>query len=124
MNSAARVSKKSLSTWIRSAVKKELKQGGFMTEYEQQIESGKEVVRGMLSNLAAKLGNSRVNDLAFKVTEGDFDHDRISLVDTKFRVVAKIEEDDLADCPAEERVRKRLEAQLEQAIYAFYGPKK
>jgi hypothetical protein len=124
MNWAARVSKKSLSTWIRSVVKKELKQGGFMTEYEQQIESGKEIVLGIITRLATKLNCPKAIDLVFHVTDGDFDHDCISLVDHKSHVVTKIQEDDLADCPADARVRSRVEGQLQQVILAFYGPNK
>ncbi len=93
-----------------------------MTEYEQQIESGKEIVRGILANLATKLREPSVNDLMFKVTDQDFDHDRISLIDRRFHIVAKIEEDDLADCPADNSVRSRLETQLQQKIQAFYRP--
>jgi hypothetical protein len=123
MNSAARVNKKSLSTWIRSVVKKELKEGGFMTEYEQQIESGKRIVLGILTKLATTLDYPKAKELTFYTTDGDFDHDCISLVDQKAHVVTKIREDDLADCPADAKVRSRLEAQLQQAIEAFYGPK-
>jgi len=122
MNSAAKHSKKTLSIWIRSTLKNALKQGGLMTEYEQQIESGKEIVRGILANLATKLREPSVNDLMFKVTDQDFDHDRISLIDRRFHIVAKIEEDDLADCPADNSVRSRLETQLQQKIQAFYRP--
>ncbi|PYU25954.1 MAG: hypothetical protein DMG32_10965 [Acidobacteria bacterium] len=94
-----------------------------MTAYEQQIECGKEIVQGMLTNLAAKLREPRLNDLVFKVTDGDFDHDRISLVDPKFHIVIKIEVDDLADCPADSRVRHRLETHIQRAMQAFYGPR-
>ena len=93
-----------------------------MTEYEQQIESGKEIVRGMLATLATKLREPSVNDLMFQVTDQDFDYDRISLIDPKFHIVAKIEEDDLADCPADDSVRSKLETQLQQKIQAFYRP--
>lgn len=125
MNSAARASKKNLSTWIRNVVKNELDHGGFMNEYQQQIESGKEIVIGMLGKLAVKLDLPELKDLSFHVTDGDFDHDRISLVDReKFHVVAKIQDADLADCPADARVRSRVDAELKQAIQAFYGPRK
>jgi hypothetical protein len=123
MNSAAKDGNKTLSTWIRSTLKGALKQGGFMNEYEQQIESGKEIVKGVLANLATELREPQLNDLTFKMTDGDFDYDRISLMDPQFHIVAKIQEDDLADCPADRNVRSKLETQLRQAVQAFYGPK-
>jgi hypothetical protein len=124
MNSAARVSRKSLSTWIRSIVKKELKREGFMTEYDQQIESGKNIVLGILTKLATTFDCPKAKDLTFHMTDGDFDRDCISLIDQKAHVITKIQEDDLADCPADGRVRSRIETQLQQAVQAFYGPKK
>ncbi len=93
-----------------------------MTEYEQQIESGKEIVRGILANLATQLHEPMVKQLSFNMTDSDFDHDRISLTDPKFHIVTKIQEDDLADCPADRNVRSRLETQLQQAVRAFYRP--
>jgi hypothetical protein len=120
---AAKDSKKTLSAWIRGTLKNALKQGGFMTTYEQQIESGKEIVRGMLANLATELREPKVNDLVFKVTDADFDRDLVSLVDPKFHVVAKIEEDDLADSPADSSVRNKLETNLRRTIEASYGAK-
>ena len=95
-----------------------------MTEFEQQIESGKEIVRGMLSNLATGLGDPMVKQLSFNMTDSDFDHDRISLTDPKLHIVTKIQEDDLADCPADRNVRRKLETQLQQAVHAFFRPKK
>jgi hypothetical protein len=125
MNSAARASKKNLSVWIRNAVKNELNHGGFMNEYQQQIEAGKEIVLRMLATLAVELDTPELRELSFHVTDGDFDHDCISLVDRKrFHVVAKVQDADLADCPADGRVRSRLDAELKQAIRAFYEPKK
>jgi hypothetical protein len=94
-----------------------------MTEHEQQTASGRELVNGILQNLAIELGEPRLNDLAFKMTDGDFDHDRISLMDPQFHIVAKIQEDDLADCPADKTVQRKIETQLRQAIQDFYGPK-
>jgi hypothetical protein len=94
-----------------------------MTEYMQQIESGKQIVRGMLSNLASELREPKINSLAFKTVGHDFALDQISLADPKANVVTKIEEDDLADCPADELVCGRLEGQVRQAIQKFYRPK-
>jgi hypothetical protein len=123
MTVAAKSNKKTLSTWIRSSLKTALQKGGFMTTYEQQIASGKEIVRGILANLANELHEPKVNDLSFTVTDQDFDYDRISLVDPKLKILAKLEEDDLADCLTTKTVRKKLEIQLRQAVQAFYGPK-
>jgi hypothetical protein len=88
--------------------------------YEGQVESGKEIVRGILANLAVEFHAPGLNDLTFKTTDRDFDYDRISLMDPKFRILAKIGRDDLADCPADLKVRKRLEVQLRQAICATH----
>jgi hypothetical protein len=96
-----------------------------MNEYQQQIESGKTIVLGMLDKLATKLALPELKGLSFHLTDKDFDYDRVSLVDRdKFHVVTKIQEADLADCPADARVRSRVEAELQQAIRAFYGTKK
>jgi len=92
-----------------------------MTEYEQQVESGKGIVHGILANLAAELREPEVDNLKFNVTDQDFDHDRISLMDSQFNMVAKIQVDDLADCPADNAVRRRLEARLRQAVRAHFG---
>ncbi len=88
--------------------------------YDEQVESGKELVRGMLANLALEFHAPRLNDLTFKITDQDFDYDRISLMDPQFKILAKIGRDDLADCPADRGVRKRLEVQLRQAIGASH----
>lgn len=93
-----------------------------MTAYEEQVESGKKIVRGMLGNLAAEFHESGVNDLTFTLTDQDFDYRRISLVDPKLNIVAKIEVRDLADCPNTNSVRRKLESQLRQAVQAFYKP--
>lgn len=95
-----------------------------MSEYEHQIESGKEIVKGMLANLAIELNEPKINDLAFTMTDGDFDHDRISLMDPESYIVTKIQDDDLADCPADRQARSRLAKQIQQSIEAFYRPKK
>jgi hypothetical protein len=93
-----------------------------MTAHEEQVESGKKIVREMLGDLAIEFHESRVNDLRFTLTDQDFDCRRISLVDPKLNIVAKIEVDDLADCPEDDSVRRRLESQLRQAVQAFYKP--
>ena len=95
-----------------------------MTEHERQVEAGKDIARGILSNLAAEVHEPKVNDLNFTTTDQDFDYDRISLIDRKGNIIAKIEETDLADCSADKHVRAKLEDQLRQAIQALYGPKK
>ncbi len=93
-----------------------------MTTHEEQVESGKKIAREMLANLATEFHESRVNDLTFTLTDQDFDYHRVSLVDQRLGIVAKIEVDDLADCPADKGVRRRLESQLRQAVQAFYKP--
>jgi hypothetical protein len=124
MNSAADKNKQTLSTWIRGTLKKALKGEGLMNTYEEQVESGKQIVRQMLGNLAVEFNEPELNNLQFKITDKDFDEDRISLVDLQRReVVAKIEENDLADSPADAGVWKRLEAQIKQAIEARHRPK-
>jgi hypothetical protein len=93
-----------------------------MTAYEQQIESGREVLRGILSNLASELHEPKVNELAFRATDQDLDRHYISLMDPKFNIIAKIEENDFADCPTDKTVRRKLETQLRRAVQAFFGP--
>jgi len=93
-----------------------------MTPYEQSIESGKEIVRGILRTLAAELYEPKVKELSFKVTDQDFD-DRISLMDKQLNIVTKIKNDDLADCLEDVGVLRKLEAQLRQAIQAYCKPK-
>jgi hypothetical protein len=133
ITAAAKKRNQAPSKWIRFAIKKALKQldvrvqggsttmkGTESTTYEQQIESGKEIVRGMLAGLAAEMNEPKLNDLSFQVTDQDFDYDRISLVDReKLSVVVKIKEDDLADCPADASVRRLLEGQLRKAINSY-----
>jgi hypothetical protein len=94
-----------------------------MTPYEQSIESGKEIVRGILKNLATELHEPNVKELSFKVTDQDFD-DRISLIDGQLNIVTKIKNDDLADCLEDVGVLRKLEAQLRQAIQAYCEPKR
>ncbi len=90
------------------------------TTYEDQVNSGKQIVRGMLKELAREMNEPGLENLVFQVTDQDFDYDRISLVDSgKLRVVAKLEEDDLADCPADGSVRRRLERQVRSAIISY-----
>jgi hypothetical protein len=92
-----------------------------MSEYEQQIERGKEIAsKDILRNLARKLRRPEVSDSTFTVTDGDFETDTVSLVDREFHVVAKPSRVDLADCPADSSVRRRIETQLTQAIQVFY----
>lgn len=137
MSYAAKASQQPLSRWIRFTIKNALKRlnistkggsrtmmGTAGTTYEQQVEAGKKIVREMLAKLRSELNEPRVNVLEFKVTDQDFDYDRISLVDPKrFNVVLKIEEDDLADCPADSLIRRNLEAALSAAIRSYFARK-
>jgi hypothetical protein len=92
-----------------------------MSEYEQHIERGKEIVsKDILPNLARKLRRPEASDFTFTETNGDFKNDAVSLVDRESRVVVKLFRDDLADCPADGGMRRRIETQLTQAIRAFY----
>jgi len=135
INAAAKASKRPPSRWIRFTIKEALKRLNIKTKrgattvtrtagttYEQQVESGKEIVRGMLAKLVSELKEFRVNDLSFETTDQDFDYDRVSLVDPgKFRIVMKIEESDLADCPADSSIRRKVEAQVTTAIRSYYA---
>ena len=90
------------------------------TTYEEQVNSGKQIVKGMLKEFAKEMNQPGLENLVFQVTDQDFDYDRISLVDTgKLRIVAKLEEDDLADCPADGTVRRRLERQVRSAVISY-----
>jgi hypothetical protein len=90
-----------------------------MTPYEQQVESGKEIVREMLANLASDVNEPQVKEFTFRMTDQDFDRDRISLMSQNLKIVTKIERDDLADCPADRAVRRKLEAQVWQSVQTF-----
>jgi hypothetical protein len=90
-----------------------------MTPYEQQVESGKEIVREILANLATDLNEPNVKEFTFKMTDQDFDRDRISLVGPNHKIVAKIERDDLADCPEDRAIRGKLKARLQQSVQIF-----
>jgi len=92
-----------------------------MTPYEQSIESGKEIVRGILKTFATELHEPKVKELSFKVTDQDFG-DHISLMDKKLYIVTKIKNDNLADCLEDVGVPRKLEAQLRQAIQAYCEP--
>jgi hypothetical protein len=87
-----------------------------MSEYENHVEAGKEIILGTLSNLAIELSDPRVADLVFTTTNQDFDFYRVSLIDKHGNTIAKVEESDLADCPADSNVRAKLEGQLRCAI--------
>ena len=88
-----------------------------MTQYEQQIESGKEIVWGIIFDLAAEFGKPQFCDPTFMVTDQDFDRDLVSVLYGS-RILAKIERDDLADCLADRGVRRTLEKHLRRAIEA------
>ena len=95
-----------------------------MNEYQQQIEAGKSIVLEILTHVALELEEPRIAELKFAVTSRDFDYDQVSLIDSTGNVVTKLEETDLADCPADKRVRAKLQAQLFRSMRAFYAPKK
>lgn len=130
ISEAAKKDNQPTSKWIRFTIKKALKQLDFRvrggstamivtgnTTYERQVDCGKEIVRGMLDELARELNEPAIKNLVFRVTDQDFDYDRISLVDRgKLRVIVKLEENDLADCPEDRSVRQRLEEQVRSAI--------
>jgi hypothetical protein len=95
-----------------------------MTQYKHQVEAGKDIVRAALSNLATELSDARVGDLVFTTTNQEFDYDLVSLIDRQGNVVAKVDKSDLADCPADARVRAKLEGQLRYAVEVSFRPKK
>lgn len=135
---AAKKGNQQPSKWIRFTVKRALKQLDFRvqggstemgetgnTTYEHQVNCGKRMVKAILKDLAREMNEPELGNLAFEATDQDFDYDRISLVDSsKLRVVAKLEEDDLADCPADVVVRRRLEQQVRSAITSYLQGKK
>jgi hypothetical protein len=95
-----------------------------MSQYENQIEAGKEIVHATLSNLAIELHDPRVAGLVFTTTNQDFDYYRVSLNDRHGKTIAKIEDSDLRDCPADPSVRAKLEGQLRYAVELSFRPKK
>jgi hypothetical protein len=88
--------------------------------YRQQVESGKAIVKSLLAKLATDLDQERINRFAFKVTGRDFDSNRVSIVDLdNVKVVAKLEENNLADAPAQCEVKVRLEAHVIAAVTQY-----
>ena len=91
------------------------------TAHEQQVAAGKEMVGEIMEELDNELHQPGINDLKFELTDKDFDYRRISLIDsTAYRIVAKIEINDLEDSPANAAIRKKLKTQLRRAIESFY----
>jgi hypothetical protein len=121
MEAAAHAGQRPLSRWIRFVVKEAIMhQKG--TEYEQQIESGKAIVKEMLANLATELNEPKARNFEFKVTAQDFDQNRVSIWDpAQERVVAKVKRDDLADSPATPSTRSKLQSQLAAALLSHYA---
>jgi len=88
--------------------------------YRQQVESGKAIVKALLEKLAKGLGQERIDKFVFKVTSRDFDHNCVSVVDLdQGKVVIKLEENNLADAPADREVRVKLEAHVVNAVTAY-----
>jgi hypothetical protein len=88
---------------------------------QQQIETGKKIVKEILGKLAADLKRPEINDLSFFTTDKEFDSNQVSILDeTQKTIVMKVGDSDLADCPADRSVRRRLEAQLEAAVKTHY----
>jgi len=91
-----------------------------MTDYEQQVEVGTEIIRAELARIADDLSVPRLLGLKFMVTDRDFDFERVSLVDAeRSKIVTKIERDDLADSVADEVVRHRMTCRLEAAVRSY-----
>lgn len=91
-----------------------------MSNYEQQVENGKQIVRAQLARIATELNTLRPLGLKLTMTDRDFDFDQVSLVDPeRLRVVTKIERDDLADSGADEVARRRMTRQLEAAVRSY-----
>lgn len=89
--------------------------------YEQQIEAGKEIVKEALRRLAGEIGRQEIREFKFIVTDRDFDHRQISVLDpNQKKIVLKLAEDDLADAPGTAAVRYKLETQLHEAVGNHY----
>lgn len=90
------------------------------TVYEQQVETGKAIVLAELARIASELNEPQLRALEFQATDRDFDLDLVSLVDRRgFRIVIKIERDDLADSGADEGIRRKISRDLEQAVKSY-----
>ena len=93
-------------------------------DYQKQIEAGKAFVIETLSKLATDLKQTDINEFTFIKTDKDFDNEQVSIFDPKGkRVVVKLREDDLADCPATSSVKGRLITQLDTAVRSYYKGK-
>jgi len=88
-----------------------------MTLYEQQVEAGKAILQQIVRAISAEFSERNLASVEFHVTDDDFDYNRVSLVDRRnHRIIMKVDETDLADCPADASVRGLLEAQLRVAL--------
>ena len=91
--------------------------------YEQQIEAGKAIVKEMLARLAVELNRPKIQEFVFKVTDQDVDRKQISIFDPeRQRVVTKLEEGELADCPTTPAISSKVKARLAAAIRSYYKP--
>jgi hypothetical protein len=89
--------------------------------HAQQIETGRQIVKEILGKLAADLNRPEINNLSFMVTDKDFDHRQVSILDqNQKKIVMKVNDNDLADCPADRSVRRKLEAGLLAAVKEYY----
>jgi hypothetical protein len=92
-----------------------------MTQYEQQVGAGKDIVLAIVADIGTELHNPELTSPSLAQSDRDFDYRRFSILDRKGNIVAHVNADDLADCPADQHVRAKLKTRLRQALRTFYG---
>lgn len=92
--------------------------------YQQQVEDGKEYVKEILSGLAADLGRPDINRFEFQITDQDFDHQQISIVDpVEKRIVTKLSESNLADQAGTPFLKRKLKDDIRAAVNSYFAQK-
>jgi hypothetical protein len=89
-------------------------------EYQQQIESGKKIIRELLTKLADELKEPAIATFQFIITAKDFDEMRVSLQDPKtMKIVVKLADKDLADCATTPETHWKISRQVIEAVRAY-----
>jgi hypothetical protein len=91
-------------------------------EYKRQIEAGKEIVKGILRDLATNLDDLRIANLTLVESHSDFDKNGMSLLDPSTgRIVARLKLEHLADAPGTPSRRRQLNDEVRREVIGFFS---